>query len=396
MSTNITCLACPTSHESWPPTFGVANLHDLPYSIRLQAVGAYALASALWTYSIVRPLPIGWQRFIAATPIIAGHLLIPFLLNPQEDVLTLFGVSFCFAWLSVFKVLQLCANRGPLRQRFGFSHFFAIFLLPILPRSGSPGETGKDGLITTAERGRVMTYHLVCLLGDIAVLAVTVTLLLAGLPLPKYLVNCLYTLGLYMLLSALLDAVAIPSAGSGLRLAQHFQHPYLSTSFGELWSKRWNLVAGTTLRNLIYEPISEGRLIHDPHKPPAPRSLPRYLVAVSTTFLVSGLMHEVVFWYLRGYHPRATGMWLIFFAGCGPICILEGFVLSSLKKRGIVPPVWLSIPVTVLGGIAWGHLFFFPPVDNSGLADDVINAVHSVITSLVSVGPTGLLAGAEL
>ncbi len=106
MSTNITCLACPMAHEGWPPTFGAANLQNLLYSVRLQAVGAYALASALWAYNFVRTLPIGWQRFIAATPIIAGHLLIPFLLNPRDDVLTLFAVSFCFAWLSNFKVIS--------------------------------------------------------------------------------------------------------------------------------------------------------------------------------------------------------------------------------------------------------------------------------------------------
>lgn len=58
-----------------------------------------------------------------------------------------------------------------------------------------------------------------------------------------------------------MDFVCIPAAAMGLRLSPHFYHPYFSASFGELWSKRWNLTAGTVLRNSVYDPIIEGALL---------------------------------------------------------------------------------------------------------------------------------------
>jgi hypothetical protein len=102
------------------------------------------------------------------------------------------------------------------------------------------------------------------------------------------------------------------------------------------------------------------------------------------------------FRYMRGYAPQSTGMWLIFFAGCGPICILEGYLLSMLKKRGIVLPWWFTIPATVFGGILWGHLYFFPPTVNSKLASDVINEVSALLSPSPSFSSAPLLAGAEL
>ena len=45
----------------------------------------------------------------------------------------------------------------------------------------------------------------------------------------------------------------------GRRLARHFDLPFLATSFGDFWGARWNLVAGASLRDTVYAPITEGR-----------------------------------------------------------------------------------------------------------------------------------------
>jgi hypothetical protein len=101
-----------------------------------------------------------------------------------------------------------------------------------------------------------------------------------------------------------------------------------------------------------------------------------------------------LFRYLRGFNPAAAGGWLIFFAAFGPICIGETLLLSPLRKRGLAPPSWISIPFTVLAGIYWGHLFFFPPAINSGLKDDVINALAEI--SHITVGMQSRNHGMEL
>lgn len=40
-----------------------------------------------------------------------------------------------------------------------------------------------------------------------------------------------------------------------VQLADNFDRPYLATSVEEFWAKRWNLVMGTELREMVYEPI---------------------------------------------------------------------------------------------------------------------------------------------
>ena len=43
----------------------------------------------------------------------------------------------------------------------------------------------------------------------------------------------------------------------GFELAPQFNQPYLSTSLSDFWGRRWNIVASSCLRFLIYEPIAE-------------------------------------------------------------------------------------------------------------------------------------------
>lgn len=43
-----------------------------------------------------------------------------------------------------------------------------------------------------------------------------------------------------------------------LKLGTNFDCPWLSQSVRELWSSRYNLVFGQTLRDLVYDPISQG------------------------------------------------------------------------------------------------------------------------------------------
>ncbi|KAJ6429979.1 hypothetical protein OIU84_021400 [Salix udensis] len=63
--------------------------------------------------------------------------------------------------------------------------------------------------------------------------------------------------------------------------------PYLSTSLQDFWGRRWNLMVTNLLRHTVYKPVrsSLGSLLGQW----AP------LPAVAASFLVSGLMHELLF-----------------------------------------------------------------------------------------------------
>jgi len=45
-----------------------------------------------------------------------------------------------------------------------------------------------------------------------------------------------------------------------IKLQENFNQPYLSDSFSDFWSRRWNLVMRIQLKELCYEPIIQGSL----------------------------------------------------------------------------------------------------------------------------------------
>lgn len=73
--------------------------------------------------------------------------------------------------------------------------------------------------------------------------------------------HAIYSFSLFALIGLIMDSLgAIAKPMLNLTLAAHFNQPYLSTSLREFWGRRWNVVAGTAVRFLVYDPIVEGRL----------------------------------------------------------------------------------------------------------------------------------------
>lgn len=48
-----------------------------------------------------------------------------------------------------------------------------------------------------------------------------------------------------------------PGAGAGVSILPHFDAPWMSLSLRELWTRRWNISAGSILRQLVYEPVMD-------------------------------------------------------------------------------------------------------------------------------------------
>lgn len=72
---------------------------------------------------------------------------------------------------------------------------------------------------------------------------------------------CDTVFGLYLCMGAVMDASAyLASWLTGLKIAPHFDKPYLSTSQSDWWGRRWNLTVGGCLRSLVLDPILEGAL----------------------------------------------------------------------------------------------------------------------------------------
>eukprot|EP00884_Botryococcus_braunii_P022808 jgi/Botrbrau1/9210/Bobra.0028s0006.2 len=251
------------------------------------------------------------------------------------------------------------------------------------------GEPGQSITLSINERASLLRQRAASLAGDLLILFAGLKIVTRSRTLPALVWEFSVFLVLYGFLCTVMDVVSVPAITVGMRLAPHFSQPWLSASFTELWSKRWNLTAGTALRNLIFDPIMEGRLVHDPTRPRAPRSHFRYVLAISATFAFSGIMHETLFWYFRGYWPGLTGMWMIFFTAWGPFIVIEQLLLSALRKRGLAPPAWLSVPLTLLLGLTWSHLYFFPVMMKSGIYDDALHSLHTTLEAITGAIPTG-------
>lgn len=72
--------------------------------------------------------------------------------------------------------------------------------------------------------------------------------------------------GMAALVGGMMDAAALYATWRWhVDLVPPFRRPFMATSLGDFWSKRWNLTQSRVLRGLVYEPIFEGRLLHPDH-----------------------------------------------------------------------------------------------------------------------------------
>jgi hypothetical protein len=207
--------------------------------------------------------------------------------------------------------------------------------------------------------------------------------------LPQVVIQLIYVSVMYthMMFSFPLLA-AFASATLGVRLIGHFDRPWLSQSLADFWGYRWNLTANRVLRDGIYYPAKERlekaliipKQIQSNYAQVsngnqrsgqagqslslARRKIARGVAAL-TTFVVSGLMHEVLIYYATG---EATGEWTTFFTLHGIAFLLEAeLVIPLAKHMRFNPPDWVKILVTLSFFLGTAEVLFFPPVIRSGL-----------------------------
>lgn len=161
----------------------------------------------------------------------------------------------------------------------------------------------------------------------------------------------LYSLHIYFLLEIILAiGAAMVRSISGLELEPQFKEPYLSTSLQDFWGRRWNLMVTSILRPTVYEPTRRlfSALIGRKWAP---------LPSVLATFVVSALMHELMFYYLGRLTPTGEVSW--FFLLHGFCLTLEIGLKKALGGKWRLP--WLvSGPLTVGFVLATGFWLFIP------------------------------------
>ncbi len=163
-----------------------------------------------------------------------------------------------------------------------------------------------------------------------------------------------------------------------LATAANFRFPYASTSPADFWNKRWNLPVSQAMRALIYDPFLEGRFIkplekekveEQPEKKETPSTsrdgnttnnnikLVRRVVGVLLVFLVSGIIHEIMYWYLTGRFTRSL-LWLRYFVYSGVLVVAEGALKQPLRRAGVKIPTWIQWAVTTIFCKFDSYLFY--------------------------------------
>nr|GLL45666.1 acyl-CoA--sterol O-acyltransferase 1-like [Ipomoea trifida] len=252
-------------------------------------------------------------RALSLVPVACLFMVLPLNLHSINLGAT---SSFFIAWLASFKVLLFAFGHGPLASSppLPLSSFLLVACLPIkfqsLQHEPSSSESKK------AQRSSV--NHLTKLM---------------------------------LLLILFLAVAAAVRAGTGMEMEPPFDEPHLATSLQDFWGRRWNLIVSNILRPTVYVPV----------KSAAGRVLPgkwAMVTAVMATFVVSGVMHELVFYNIGRVRP--SGEVLGFFVLHGACLGVEIRVKKWLKGRVWVPG-FVSGPLALCFVIVTSFWLFFPP-----------------------------------
>nr|XP_043639633.1 long-chain-alcohol O-fatty-acyltransferase-like [Erigeron canadensis] len=160
----------------------------------------------------------------------------------------------------------------------------------------------------------------------------------------------------------------------GLELEPSSNAPYRATSLQNFWA-RWNLLVTNTLRHTTYKPI----VLACSNRKWAP------LVGILGSFLVSGLMHELLVYELS----RAMPTWELtsFFVIHG-ICVVAEMVVKRMLRWRLpdfvaiflvnafitVTGVWLFIPPFISARVDVKYLEEYTLV-----ADSIKNKIHTIL-----------------
>ncbi|KAL1831945.1 hypothetical protein ACET3Z_001596 [Daucus carota] len=295
--------------------------------------------SLSYCFFAAKIIPAGLSRLFTFLPVIILFLALPLSLHSVH----LGGMTaFLVAWLSNFKLLMLCFDIGPLSgHSVSFIHFLAIGSLPIriLQQTLSSKASGHGLKAPLSYAAKVLLVVLFVRAYDYVD------------HLHPRVIPFMYVFHVYFVLELILAGLAAGArALLGLELKPPFDEPYLSTSLQDFWGRRWNIMVTRILRPTAYEPTLKifsvilGRRW-------------AYVPAILTTFLVSAIMHELIFYYLGRTRPG----WEItlFFLLHGFFLVTEIAVKKALGNR-LRFPKFVSRASTAVVVLATGLCMFLP------------------------------------
>ncbi|RLM75032.1 wax synthase isoform 1 [Panicum miliaceum] len=330
----------------------------------VSAAAAGALSYARLATSRLSP---GIPRLAALLPVL---LLLPVLPFAFASIHLRTISAFFFVWLCGFKLLLLAAGHGPLHPALPLVRFVACAALPVKVQDGKQQQQQQQPS-RALPSGFLLSYA-----AKAALFAALVSARCCRARMPAYAVPVFDGAHVYLMLELFLaSAAALARALLGAELEPQFDRPYLASSLGDFWGRRWNLMVPGVLRPCVYRPV---------------RARLGAAAGVLAAFLVSGAMHEVMFYYIT--LEAGTGEVTAFFALHGACVVAERCWQGSGLWR---PPRPTATALTLAFVTGTGSWLFFAPVIRSGLDKAIIAECEGMLALLERAG-RNLAAAAHL
>lgn len=306
----------------------------------LSKVWIYALISISYCYFISSKISKGVLRLLSIIPVCILFLVLPLFLYS----LHFSGSSTLFlSWLANFNLLLFAFDEGPLCPLpSNLCRFFCFACFPIKVRQKQSPDEIKN------RKNDPMPRWVLAV--KVLVFGVLLHVYEYKDVLPRFVVLALYCLHIYLEAELVLVFVgAVVSTLLGCDIEPVFNEPYLATSLQDFWSRRWNLMVSAVLRSAVHIPVK--RLFIRFFSPNT-----AVLVGVMASFLVSGLMHELIYLYAIRLPP--TWEVTCFFVLHGVATTTEIVVKRTLRWR---PPHRAVSGLAVMAFVSVTGVWLFLP-----------------------------------
>ncbi|RZC60810.1 hypothetical protein C5167_022570 [Papaver somniferum] len=312
--------------------------------------------SLSYTYFIVgKNIPKGKIRFLSLLPVFYYFTVLPLTIS---SIVVRGTLSFFITWLANFKLILFSFGQGPLSSDQSFISFVSVCCLPVNIRQDSPLKSlhqtmkiDKTKTLTPKNSKKPLLSLPVIIFLGLLVLHVYCN--------HKQSINpsFLLVLYLYLFLEILLALGAtLARVMLGSELEPQSNEPYLSTSLQDFWGKRWNLMVSSILRPTVYHPVCHmSAHIFGRNWASVP--------AVLATFVVSGLMHEQIFYYMNNMEP--TWEVTFYFVIHGICTAKEVGMKKALNGKWQLHRL-VSGPLTLGFVVVTTMWYFLPPALRSG------------------------------
>ncbi|CAK9150631.1 unnamed protein product [Ilex paraguariensis] len=317
-----------------------------------------AFVSLSYCYFAGKIVPKGTLRLFTLIPVICLNLLLPLPLHTMH----LGGsTAFFLAWLANFKLLLFASGKGPLSDpSLSLPRFIALACLPIKIQQATqfkntnPSQNPLKDQIKenpspkTSQKGlkSVWNYAIKCLL-----IAIILRVYEYSDHIHPYILLGIYSCHIYFGLEIVLAIVGgLARALLGIELEPQFDEPYLSSSLQDFWGRRWNIMVTRILHPTVYLPVlqTSARVIDRKWAP---------LPAIFSTFMVSALMHELIFYYLGRMWP--TWELTCFFLLHGVCLMVELVIKKAVSGRWRLPLI-ITGPCIIGFVMVTAFWLFFP------------------------------------